>query len=60
MDTVSLFIAVNSLKAHMHYFVTVTVGVPGFDKCTSLLIHIICVDRKSRFAGRMIQTLIFG
>jgi len=52
MDIVSLFVAVKILKAHIHYFVVLTVGVPGFKKCSSLLLHIICVDCKSPFLGK--------
>jgi hypothetical protein len=51
MDLISLFIAVKSLKAHVHYFVILAVGVSGFDKFSSLLVHVFCVDCKNAFLG---------
>jgi hypothetical protein len=60
MDTVSFFNAAKSFKARVHYFVIVTIGVPGFDKHSSPLVRVIGVDRKTHFSGRMNQTLIFG
>jgi len=52
VDIISLFIAVRSLKAHVRYFVILTVGVSGFGKCSSLLVHVLCVDCKSPFLGK--------
>ena len=37
------------MSTHEHYFIILTVGVPGFDKCSSLLVHVLCADCKSPF-----------